>query len=453
MTSSQAEADFLARLDASREPLTANEIADRYEALRSRDAVLTAQHERLADAAHRGVTGRELDALVETLHDDFTGFLAGYRGEQRAALNRFTPGHPTPWRLGRLHLDLDTLAAAAGHSPASVYRDAPDSAQVDLTERGRTVVAAIAGSAMSVQPLKILDDPRGYGPLGSRSVEGDPPVAGGRDTQRNLNIRDVEQEARFLTATENWTDEEVEQTMGTDYAQSRRDRRTLADTRGEGRRILRAVSLAAHYSGHRVLAIPATAEARNEAQAHRYAHHVAADPLAAIDKMATGEWKPPPGSLLIIDDADELGADELRQLSTLAATRNAKLLLVTADHAGMGPADLSRRSRQVRDRPTRDRTDVMAHSLPWGQCLGACDDVARAATAADNFREIEEYLAGLAVGRPAGRETPDDIAHREAAALLTRRDAALTTYRELSFPSWARARDVPTPSRDAGLSL
>ena len=449
---SQAEADdFLARLDA--EPLTANQIADRYEAFRSRDAVLTAQHERLAAAAHRGVTGQELDTLLDTLYDGFTEFLAGYRGEQRAELNRFPPGHPTPWRLGRLHQDLDILATAAGHSPAAVYRDAPESAHTDLSVVGRAAVASITSSAMSVQPLKILDDPRGYGALGSRSIEGDPVGATGRDTQRNLNIRDVEHEARFLTATENWTDEEVEQTMGTDYAQSRRDRRTLADTRAEGRRILRAVSLAAHYSGHRVLAIPATAEARNEAQTRRYAHHVATDPLAAIDKMATGEWKPPPGSLLIVDDADELGAEELRQLSTLAATRNAKLLLVTADHAGMGPADLSRRSRQVRDRPTRDRTDVMTHSLPWGQCLGAHNDVARAAMAADNFHEIEKYLAGLAVGRPAGREAPDDIAHREAAALLTRRDAALTTYRELSFPSWARARAVPTPSRDAGLSL
>ncbi len=61
----------------------------------------------------------------------------------------------------------------------------------------------------------------------------------------------------------------------------------------------------------------------------------------------------------------------------------------------------------------------MAHSLLWGQCLGAPDDVARAATAADNFREIEEYLAGLSVGRPPGREQPDDIAHREAAAHLS----------------------------------
>jgi len=448
-----AEADFIARLD--RDPLDANQIADRYEAFRARDAVLTAQHERLSAAAHYGVTGAELDALLDTLYDDFSGFLAGYRGEDRAELNRFPPGYPTPWRLGRMHQDLDTLAAAAGHSPAAVYRDAPESAQADLSVVGRAAVGAITGSAMSVQPLKILDDPRGYSRLGSRSIEGDPPGAADRNPQRNLNIRDVDREAKFLRATENWADEEVEQTMGTDYARSRRDRRTLADTRDEGRRILRAVSLAAHYSGHRVLAIPATAEARNEAQARRYAHHVAADPLAAIAKRATGEWKPPPGSLLIIDDADELGAEELRQLSTLAATTNAKLLLVTADHAGMGPADRSRRSRQVRDRPTRDRTDVMTHSLPWGQCLGAHDDVALAATAADNFREVEEYLAGLAVGRPAGRETPDDIAHREAAALLTRRDTALTTYRELSFPSWARARDVgvQTPARDAGLSL
>ena len=45
----------------------------------------------------------------------------------------------------------------------------------------------------------------------------------------------------------------------------------------------------------------------------------------------------------------------------------------------------------------------MAHSLLWGQCLGAPDDVARAATAAYNFREIEEYLAVLSVGRPPGR--------------------------------------------------
>ena len=66
--------------------------------------------------------------------------------------------------------------------------------------------------------------------------------------------------------------------------------------------------------------------------------------------------------------------------------------------------------------------------------------LARCTAAADNFREVEDYLAGLSVGRPPGREMPDYIAYREAAAVLTRRDAALTTYRDLSFPSWARAR-------------
>ena len=441
----QADADFIARLDDAK-PLTANQIADRYEAFRSRDAVLTALHERLSDAARRGVTGRELDAVVHTLRDDFDGFLAGYRGEQRAALNRFPPGYPTPWRLGYLHQDLDTLAAAAGHSPAAVYRDAPDSAQVELTERGRTVAAAITGSAMSVQPLKILDDPRGYGPLGSRSIEGDPPVAGGRDPQRNLNIRDVEREAKFLAATENWTDEEVEHMMGTDYAQARRGRRTLADTRTEGRRILRAVSLAAHYSGHRVLAIPATAAARTEAQTHRYAHHVATDVGAAIGKMSTGEWKPPPGSLVIIDDADELAADDLRQLTTAAATTNSKLLLVTADHAGMGPADRSRRSRDIRDRPSRDKTDVLAHHLPWGQHLGEAADNQLCASAADNFNAIGRYLS-------ESTETADDIAHREAVALLDRRDTNLDAYRALAAGPRDRHISRSGPSQEQGLSL
>ena len=72
-----AEADFIARLD--RDPLGANQIADRYAAFRSRDALLTAQHERLSAAAQHGVSGGELDALLDTLYDDFSGFLAGYR--------------------------------------------------------------------------------------------------------------------------------------------------------------------------------------------------------------------------------------------------------------------------------------------------------------------------------------------------------------------------------------
>ena len=44
-------------------------------------------------------------------------FLAGYRGEQRAELNRFPPGsYPTPWWLGYLHQDLDTLAGGGCRS-------------------------------------------------------------------------------------------------------------------------------------------------------------------------------------------------------------------------------------------------------------------------------------------------------------------------------------------------
>lgn len=406
------EDDFLRRLD--RTPLDANSVADHYEYFRARDAVMARLHERLRAGVDNGLTGTGLSDLVTELSGgEFSRFLNAYDWDKRRDLVRFPPGYPTPWRLGRLHQDRQALAAAGGRSPAAVYRDAPEAAVSGLSESAHTVVRALVDSDMSVQPVKILDDPRGYGIGGSRSVEGVPPPLAEAD-ERDGRPANKAAAGRF---------------------------------RREGREVIRAVALAAHYSGARVLAIPAHGPALAEARANKYAHHIAENPGTAIEKLAGGEWKkPPPGALIIVDDADELGTDQILQLSSFAGDTNTKLLLVTADHAGLGPADPGRHSPASGEwnRCAREATDALAHQLPWGQHVGDPDDYRLCAAAADTPGELTQYLEKLT-------EIPNDIAHREAAEVLTRHATLIDGYRALTAPPISLA--VADERRDRGYGI
>lgn len=410
------EDDFIRRLD--RAPLDANALADRYQAFRARDELLTTLHERLHTAAMRGVSGAQLSALAAEMNwTDFHGFLSRYDWQQRADLGRFPQGYPTPWRLGSLHHDVGVLEAAGGRSPAAMYADARENEVAGLSDSARTVVRALTDSDMSVQPLKILDDPRGYGTLGSIGVEGRNNAASAQPAIGERNTRTAPSNARH------WSQ--------------------------QGRQVIRAVALAAHDSGARVLAIPVTHAARIEARIRRYAHHTADDPNTAIDKLVGGAWKkPPPGALIIVDDADELSTKQVCQLAGYAASTNAKLLLVTADREGIGLDDPTRCPERGDswNRTARESTDALAHQLPWAQHLGSPADYQLCAAAADTAGQLNNYLSALT-------EIPDDIAHREASALLERHGNLIGSYRDLARPVVSRDTGREAPSRDCGIAL
>lgn len=185
-----------------------------------------------------------------------------------------------------------------------------------------------------------------------------------------------------------------------------------------------AIALAAHYDGHRVLALPASAAATARAAERRYAH-ATADCAAAIANMRSGRWAPPPGSLLIIDDADHLDADQLRWLVTHAGATNTKLLLVTDDTAAAGHS--------------RALTDAVADTLSWSARLGGAGQD----TSASALARMSRYLDDL----------PDTAAHHDAADLLAHRGALAERYRDLATPVWARTAHVAHPSTDRGLGL
>ena len=202
----------------------------------------------------------------------------------------------------------------------------------------------------------------------------------------------------------------------------------VGDNSAEKAAIIRAVALAAHHSDAKVLAIPASPAAADHARRRRYSDAIAT-PAEAIDKLTTGEWKPPPGTLLIADDADQLDDAQLRRLATYAGSTNTKLLLVTRTTAAAGP--------------TRHLTAALATTLPWSQHFG--DTSSAAADSA--LARAATYLEELAT-------TPPDDPHREATALLTRRDNLIGVYRNLATPPPARTRGLDAiPVRDVGLNL
>ncbi len=199
--------------------------------------------------------------------------------------------------------------------------------------------------------------------------------------------------------------------------------------------VIRAVSLTAATPNPayaireaNVLAIPATAAADQRAADRRYAHHVAPDARAAIGKLTNGEWTVPPGTLIVVDDADHLPATHLQALLDHAASTNTKLLLVTDDTTADGVSAAL--------------TDALADSLPWAQHLG------------EGPRRSDSALARVGDHLAAHSDTPVDQAHREAAALLARRHTLAETYRETATPIWRRrSTSITPPSIDTGLSL
>lgn len=192
--------------------------------------------------------------------------------------------------------------------------------------------------------------------------------------------------------------------------------------------IIRAVALAAHHSDAKVLAIPASSAGTDHARRHRYSN-ATASPCDAIDKLTSGEWTPPPGTLLIVDDADHLDDAQLRRLTTHAGATNTKLLLVANPAAAAGPS--------------RHLTAALAATLPWSQHLG---ETPHNATADSALSRAAGYLGDLTA-------IPDDDTHRQAAALLTRRDNLIGVYRNIAAPVVVRGTGRVGPGTDLDASL
>ena len=195
---------------------------------------------------------------------------------------------------------------------------------------------------------------------------------------------------------------------------------------------LAALANVAHHDNHHVLALPATRQAADYAGVNRYAD-TTASPGHALAKLQSGRWKLPPGSLVIVDDADYLKPGRLSWLTDNAAATNTKLLLITTpDH------------RQ----PAHTLTAAADTLLPWAHHLGSTDpDHQRPRT---TMARAEHQLDAA--------PNADGPEYQEARQLLGRRDQLLEHFRDLAniaaqFGAAAACSHERSHDNDYGLEL
>jgi conjugative relaxase-like TrwC/TraI family protein len=165
---------------------------------------------------------------------------------------------------------------------------------------------------------------------------------------------------------------------------------------------LTAIAAAARAKEHRNLALPATDTAKTHFDAHPYAD-AANTPQVAHDRFTAGQWTPPPGTLIVVDDADHLTAEQLHCFTENAVRTNTKLLLVTTPSADREPA--------------QTLVDTLATNLPWAQHIGAPTD-RTPRTAIEQARHLADTNPEL--GDPTNRQ--------QALNLLARADTITRTY-------------------------
>jgi hypothetical protein len=131
--------------------------------------------------------------------------------------------------------------------------------------------------------------------------------------------------------------------------------------------------------------------------------------------------------MVVVDDAEQLPAEQLRYLTDNAAATNTKLLLIT------NPDDCE---------PAYTLTAVLVENLPWAQQLGASSQSQRRQQATTLAR-AEQHLATAST---------QDAHHAEAAELLRRRDQLIDHHRHLAGTE--NLRDLGRGRiRDRGLEL
>jgi conjugative relaxase-like TrwC/TraI family protein len=124
---------------------------------------------------------------------------------------------------------------------------------------------------------------------------------------------------------------------------------------GDKAAALTAIAAAARTKQHRILALPATDTAKAHYDEHPYADR-ANTPQVAHDRFTAGQWTAPPGTLIVVDDADHLTAAQVHCFTDNAVATNTKLLLITTPTA----------ERQ----PSQTLVDTLATHLPWTQHIG-----------------------------------------------------------------------------------
>ncbi|MGV0993780.1 MAG: MobF family relaxase [Mycobacterium sp.] len=197
------------------------------------------------------------------------------------------------------------------------------------------------------------------------------------------------------------------------------------NTAVETHAVLKSLAVAAAKSGRSVLALPATNAAAARADQDRYSHRTHS-PEDGILKFQSGEWRPPVGALIIVDDADHLTEIQLKWLMANAGATNTQVVLATSEDTTRGPA--------------RYLVDVLAENLPWS-----------------SDRDRSAGIRTTAVSRTTAHlnriEQLETDPERAAANLLAQLDERVNRLRELAAPLRVRSRGVSQPGRDIGLGL
>lgn len=189
--------------------------------------------------------------------------------------------------------------------------------------------------------------------------------------------------------------------------------------------LLRGVALAAHRGGYKVLALAATQQAMDFAAAHRYSHS-SATASEGLPKLQSGEWRPEPGSLIIVDHADHLSAQQLNWLMTNAGKTNTKLVLSVCHETTPGKS--------------RHLVDALLVHLPWS---------ARHIPVV----EAESTAIGRITAHLGRSEQISAEAERSAAESLAHIEKRIAAYRELLAPLRFMTQSVEGLQRDEGLTL
>jgi len=195
---------------------------------------------------------------------------------------------------------------------------------------------------------------------------------------------------------------------------------------------LEAIASAARADDKQVFAIPATDEAKAFALEHRYAdgHNT---PEAVHGGLSAGHATVPAGTLLIVDDADQLTAEHVHYFTEHASRTNTKLLLV--------------RNPSSEREPRQTLVETLATHLPWAQQIGTVPDH-EPATEIEQARHLEA----------PDTERSDPTNRQEALDLVTRHGTITREYNRrvasLRRPSHSLGRDKDrSQDRSSGYEL
>jgi conjugative relaxase-like TrwC/TraI family protein len=341
---------------------------------------------------HRSAIGTDIGTPIDRVREARAQSAADpSRAADTARAGTARAGAVLVERVGDLQAAVEVVAASGGRSAAAIYPRLPaqQSAGLDLDERGRQVVSAVAASMMSVQPVSITDP-------GQRGA-----------------VIDALARTAAAAAAANWPRE--------------------------------------HH--HRVWLVPAGPESAAVVEAVRGVAGVSViDPGEVIAAMADPQRRLPVGGLLIVDGADQLAVEQLTALCVDASATNTKLVLVSDPAAG-GPSreitgalagDLSW-SQHLGDQPGRSAT-IVARAAAWATTQPTAT-TGVGVDAADPGRDLPDWLrhtltdaaqhrSTATIGRPPSAEVLADLSP-PARRAVRRIAASPTTVQTLDLDTTA----------------